>query len=199
MGNTGSSYTIPSSSPWFTHGLDSPAFETIAEKNGYEIRKYQPSKWIGTQVKSMSCKEATDKGFRYLFNYIKGENKAGQKIPMTAPVAVKVEPSQGPACESTFTTHFYVPVEFQANTPAPTNPDVLFYQYPEFTVYVISYSGFTSDDKLLQHATQLGTLLDRDGVDYVKEYYFYCGYDPPYRLFNRHNEVWFVAKNEHAN
>ena len=189
MGNTESA-TDPDAPPWFTHGLGSPPFTTIADKESYQIRKYQPSKWVGTEVKSRSCKDASNTSFWRLFKYISGENATKQKIPMTTPVSVKVPGQNG---ERTFTTHFYIPVEFQADTPAPTNPDVSFYECPECTVYVISYSGFTSDDKLLQYATQLGTLLDRDGVDYVKEHYFYCGYDPPYRLFNRHNEVWFLG------
>ena len=197
MGNSSSSSdnaSTSSTSPWFTHGLESPPFETTEVKEGYEIRKYKASKWVGTQVKAMSCKEALVTGFRRLFKYISGQNATHQKIPMTAPVTAKVEPSQGPACETNFIIHFYIPKAFQINSPAPTNSEVSFYEYPEFTAYTLSYSGFTSDEKLLQHASQLGTLLERDGVDFVKDYYFYCGYDPPYRLFNRHNEVWFVAK-----
>ena len=31
--------------------------------------------------------------------------------------------------------------------------------------------------------------LERDGKDYI----FIAGYDPPYKFFGRHNEVWVLA------
>ena len=194
MGNTGST-EHSDTNPWFAHGLEFPAFETESRKEGYEIRKYQHSKWVSTQKESMSFKDATMVGFWRLFKYISGENTSNVKIPMTCPVAVKIQPSQGPACESMFTTHFYIPAEHQANTPQPSNKEVSLIEYPEFTAYVYSYSGFNSDEKLLQNATEFGTLLERDGVsNYIKDHYYYAGYDPPYRLFNRHNEIWFIVE-----
>lgn len=48
-----------------------------------------------------------------LFDYISGGNSAKTKIPMTAPVVTKIEPGQGPNCESTFTMSFYNPYSYQ--------------------------------------------------------------------------------------
>lgn len=48
-----------------------------------------------------------------LFGYISGGNAANAKIDMTAPVLTKVEPGQGPTCESTFTVSFYNPYKYQ--------------------------------------------------------------------------------------
>jgi hypothetical protein len=48
-----------------------------------------------------------------LFKYISGENEAGVKVAMTAPVRTKVYPSQGPFCASNFTVAFFVPDEYQ--------------------------------------------------------------------------------------
>ena len=89
---------------------------------------------------------------------------------MTAPVTTKVKLSQGPACETNFIIFFYIPKAFQINPPPPTNSQVSFYEYPEFVAYTLTYGGFTSDEKLLQHASQLGTLLERNEVDFVKDY-----------------------------
>ena len=195
MGNSSSSQAS-NNYPWFSHGLETPDFETESKQDEgviYEVRKYPVTKWVSTEIQSMSFQEATRQGFRKLFKYISGENSSGSKIPMTCPVAVKIQPSQGPACESTFLTHFYVPMQYQNNTPTPTGEDVALVEYPAFKAFVLSYSGFNSDEKLLESATKLATQLEKDGVDHVKEYYYYAGYDSPYRLFNRHNEVWFVA------
>lgn len=53
---------------------------------------------------------------------------------MTAPVTVFIEPGSGPNCESTFTMAFYIPSEFQEDTPEPTADDVSIEERPEFKV-----------------------------------------------------------------
>jgi hypothetical protein len=35
--------------------------------------------------------------------------------------------------------------------------------------------------------------LDRDDQPYKTKTFFFAGYDPPFRLTGRHNEVWVVA------
>lgn len=183
--------------PWFTHGLESPPYVSIETKEGYEIRQYKPSKWVGIQQEANSCKTASSDSFWPLFKFISGENDAKKKITMTCPVAVKVPTAAAADSKRLFTTQFYLPFQYQGvsneDLPKPNHPEVTYHDYPEITAYVISYSGFTSDSKLSQHTAQLATMLERDGVTYDKTMAFYAGYDPPYRLFNRHNEVWFVA------
>ena len=60
---------------------------------------------------------------------------AETKIPMTAPVTVRIEPGEGPNCESTFTVSFFIGNQFRDNPPKPTNPDVYLNTMPEMTVY----------------------------------------------------------------
>lgn len=62
-----------------------------------------------------------------LFNYISGANSANAKIEMTAPVLTKIEPGQGPACNSAFTMSFYQPWKYQ----------VLYYIWNVFTMVLI--------------------------------------------------------------
>ena len=57
-------------------------------------------------------------------------------VDMTIPVTIKVEPGEGPNCESSFTMSFYLPVEYQENPPKPTNPALFVEERPELTVYV---------------------------------------------------------------
>jgi len=53
-----------------------------------------------------------------LFKYISGDNVGHVKIPMTAPVTVKVTAAQGPFCEDNFTVSFFVPFEHQVHGTA---------------------------------------------------------------------------------
>ena len=55
---------------------------------------------------------------------------------MTAPVAIKVVAGEGPNCESTFTTSFFIGKEHEENPPQPTNPEVKIDRWAPMTVYV---------------------------------------------------------------
>ena len=44
------------------------------------------------------------------------------------------------------------------------------------------------------HANQLQEDLKTLKLSFEEGYYYVCGYDAPFKLFNRHNEVWFLKK-----
>ena len=181
---------VNADAPWFCHGIDCPAYTVIAEKDGYEIRNYNASKWVATTVTGTNWNIATESGFQLLFDYISGQNSASEKVPMTAPVAVQVLPGKEP---SNYTVHFFVPYAYQANTPTPTNPNVFLTSLPELTAYVYQYGGFQTDDSISKYAADLEGYLKRDKVNYVPGVYLTGSYDPPYRIIDRHNEIWFLG------
>lgn len=134
-------------------------------------------------------------GFMRLFKYIQGENAEKKKIPMTAPVAVQIQPGQGPFCKNNFTVNFFVPFADQKAPIPPTNPDVFTSTFPELCAYVKVYPGFGSNtDAIQEQSTELAEALEKDGLGdtYRKDVIFYGGYDSPFRPFNRHNEIWFI-------
>ena len=185
--------TGPEKKPWFLHGLDSPDFTQLEEKDGYVVRKYASSKWVGITFTERSWRDATSAGFRYLFRYISGTNQSSQKVPMTSPVLTRIERAQNPKGGSNHTVLFAVPREFVENTPPPSEPGVKVVEIPEMTAYVVEFGGFPSDRSYAKHVGRLADLLFRDKKTYVEEYYYAAAYDSPFRLFNRHNEVWFVS------
>lgn len=69
--------------------------------------------WASTVVTGVKYDKAVAAGFWRLFKYISGNNEQQQKVEMTAPVTVRVTPSQGPFCEDNFTISFFVPFDFQ--------------------------------------------------------------------------------------
>ena len=135
-------------------------------------------------------------GFMRLFKYIQGENVKKKKIPMTAPVAVIIQPGQGPFCKNNFTVNFFVPFEDQTDPAEPTNKDVFISTQPKFCAYVISYGGYSNIDDIQKYSEELDEALVKDGLGdtYRKVIFFYAGYDSPFRVFDRHNELWFIEK-----
>ncbi len=135
--------------------------------------------------------------FMALFRYISGTNAQQQKIEMTAPVLTKVVPGQGPTCNSSFTTMFYNPYKYQkpgSDAPSPREAGVSLVMLPRMDVYVLSFSGYASGPDYRSHAAKLINRLTAAGVAFnASGPWFVAGYDSPYTLTNRHNEVWIPA------
>lgn len=55
--------------------LSSSLCACVWQGQDYEIRTYQPTKWVSTSVSGMQLEAALSTGFRRLFNYIQGNNK----------------------------------------------------------------------------------------------------------------------------
>lgn len=111
---------------------------------------------------------------------------------MTAPVATRIVPGAGPNCESTFTVSFYIPPKHQTDPPSPSNKDVFIEQFPEMTLYASARGGFMNEEQWINEARGLSEKL-KDKT-FRQDYYFTAGYDSPFKLFNRTNEVWFVKE-----
>lgn len=175
-------------------GLDKPAYEVLSSEKNYETRKYHPAKWVSTAVQSMEHEKARSAGFQRLFQYITGENKSEMKVEMTAPVSTRVEPGAGPNCESTFTVSFFIPPEHQENPPQPKNPNVFIEERPGFEAYVRSFGGFANEDSWVTEAKKLSEDLKEKTSEIRPDFWYTAGYNSPFQLFGRTNEIWFVKK-----
>ena len=185
----------PNPKPWFCHQLDCPRFTVSSREKGYEIRRYPSALWTSTEVQGEDFEAMVDQGFMRLFQYISGANVKKEKVAMTAPVAVEVNPGAGPACNSTFQVSFFVPFSFQSKThppPAPTATEVKTVTFPAMQVAVISWNGRTHQADVAARTTQLQALLDRDGKRYDKTKYFFAGYDSPFAIGRLHSEAWYL-------
>ncbi len=186
-------------SPWFCHGIDCPAFTfSNSTASSLEVRNYQSNLWSSTDIKGTSLDDAMDEGFDKLFQYISGANEGQVKIPMTAPVLVKVLPGAGPNCESTFTVSFFVPFDYQtsAGPPSPSDPTVYTQRIDAMNVAVSEFGGFAKSKEIIAKAAQLSSEVEasadvkEDTGSLSEGSWFFAGYDPPFRVSNRHNEVW---------
>ncbi|XP_056440376.1 heme-binding protein 2 [Gadus chalcogrammus] len=168
------------------------------EKQGedYEVRTYPAAKWVSTTTTGMHWDPAISTGFRRLFKYIQGANMNKVAVDMTAPVSCLVHPGAGPACESSFTVSFYIPEELQDAPPEPSDQTVFLESRKEFTAYVRTYGGFSNEQVKRENLLKLVESLTRDGVSFQEQPYYTAGYDSPFKLTNRRNEVWILKKAE---
>ncbi|XP_065112894.1 heme-binding protein 2 [Paramisgurnus dabryanus] len=180
----------------FSSGLQNPKFTPQESKGDYEIRTYHATKWVSTAVNGMEQDPAFSTGFRRLFKYIQGTNEKKCSVEMTAPVSCKIEPGAGPACESTFTVSFYIPEEHQTDPPTPSDADVFIENRPEFTAFVRTYGGFANSVNSHEELQKLIESLNKDGMKFKEAPYYRAGYDSPFKLTNRKNEVWLIKDEE---
>uniref|UniRef100_K1PU94 Heme-binding protein 1 n=1 Tax=Magallana gigas TaxID=29159 RepID=K1PU94_MAGGI len=59
-----------------------------------------------------------------------------------------------------------------------------------------SFGGYVRDIKeWIKEAIKLGQVIG-DTSKYHTEFSYTAGYDSPFRFLNRHNEIWFIAKQQ---
>ena len=126
--------------------------------------------------------------FMKLFRYIQGSNERNAMISMTVPVMTEVRESDR---ANNLKMSFYIPDDFQKDPPAPSDPSV-FIEKKEFTAFVRSFGGYPMF--FSQYRKQIDGMLKamaRDGVgnEYKKGIFMYAGYDQPWKMFDRLNEV----------
>ncbi|XP_074078172.1 heme-binding protein 2-like [Macrotis lagotis] len=156
---------------------------------GCELRHYETSLWASTVIRDESQKEALRQGLRKLLHYIQGENETETKIEMAVPVTCLVQPGT-----NEYKVSFFVPPKHQHSPPEPTDPDVFLEQRKPAAVFVRSFGGFASVEKFNKEAKILADILQKEGQSFHSDFYFTAGYNRPFTLFNRHNEVWYYKK-----
>lgn len=184
---------FPEKKPDFCNNLDCPEFTVVEKTKDYELREYVLTNWVTTSMTGVEYSTASRDMFFRLFNYIQGKNAKKEKIAMTAPVVIRLIPGPGPACESNFTMSFFMSNKVK-NPPQPTESTVFLNHAPVFRAYVKQFGGYvTKIEDWISKAQELIKAIN-DPSKYVTETYFTAGYNSPFEIFHRHNEIWFIAK-----
>jgi len=185
---------VESDKPAFCHKLDCPEYQVMNKTDAYELRCYKTYFWASTTVTGIDYDKAGEVAFMRLFKYIQGENVKKVKIAMTVPVTATIQPGPGPVCASNFTYSFFVPFDYQSDPVPPTASDVFLDKQNLGCVYVAVYSGFSDYKKVVKNVKDLTEALDKAGLKgtYRTDMYFTAGYDSPFVILDRHNEVWLM-------
>ncbi|KAK1153986.1 heme-binding protein 2 isoform X2 [Acipenser oxyrinchus oxyrinchus] len=170
------------------------AYDVICKNADYEVRHYNASKWVSTSVQSYFMEMAAYDGFRKLFKYITGANAGGVHIDMTSPVLIKKSEARNMWEPVTYTISFLLPAAYQDAAPAPINGDVHFLEMPEMYAYVKSFGGWMLSVNAKLYSNLLSRELNAASASYNTTFYYGAGYNSPRTVFNRHNEVWYIAE-----
>lgn len=194
-------------------GYECAPYTILENHPQYQVRNYPSRKWATVLHEKHHHQENNDmpmskewkqqpqnKSFMKLFGYITGANETGSKISMTVPVSTKVtteEEDGGVVMKEEM--GFYVPTEYQESTPTPkAEQEVKVLTRPEMVAYVREFGGFAKDKDWQEQKEQLKQdLAGRDDYSQIDfDMYFRQGFDAPYKLWGRKNEVFFTKKTE---
>lgn len=161
--------------------IETYSYKVTKKYDAFEIRNYEASLFTSVKLSGNEYKDVSSKGFSILAGYIFGGNDRNEKISMTSPVTMSLEDSM--------TMMFMVPKKISRDKlPKPNQSQIEFREEPAKTVAAITFGGWANDEKIEKHKQQLKEALDAEGITYTNRFYF-LGYNPPYEVFNRKNEV----------
>jgi hypothetical protein len=166
----------------FKYGnIETPRYTVVKTIGSIEIRQYPKMVVAQTTLPNVTMDKSMSSGFRTIAGYIFGGNTNNQKIAMTAPVVVKMA--------DTATMYFVMPGQYKKDDlPKPNSNSVQLLEEGEKTLAVITYSGYSSEEKIALHRNQLQSQLLQHNIKTVGPF-LYMGYNAPWDVINRRNEV----------
>tara|TARA_B100000674_G_scaffold226405_2_gene186068 strand:+ start:5536 stop:6123 length:588 start_codon:yes stop_codon:yes gene_type:complete len=169
------------------YNIETYPYKVLKEYEEFEVRIYEATLFTSVKLTSDKYEESSSKGFRILAGYIFGGNERNEKISMTSPVTISLEDSM--------TMMFMVPKKLKKEElPRPNQPEIEFKQVPAKKMAAISFGGWANNEKIEKYKEQLIEYLNAKDINYADRFYFF-GYNSPYEVFNRKNEVLVELEN----
>lgn len=161
--------------------IETPDYKVVKTIDEVEIRLYPKMVVAKTNLADNSFDNQGSNGFRTIANYIFGGNEKNQKIAMTAPVVMNMGDSA--------TMYFVMPKSYKKeDLPNPNSKNVQLVEETSKYLAVITYGGYSSDKKIEKHRSELEFILKKNNIK-TKGTYMYMGYNAPWDVINRKNEV----------
>ena len=181
--------------------IETPKYAVLSANKEYEIRQY-PGHIVAEVQVTGTYKEAVNKGFRRIADYIFGNNTASGSIAMTAPVLHEKHttsekiPMTAPVLHGktgetdSYTVAFVMPSSYTLETlPKPNNADVTVRAVPPKKYAALRFSGYAPESKVRRKTELLLALLKQDDVTPVGSPSV-AEYHPPWTPpFMRRNEI----------
>lgn len=165
-----------------TNKTETQEYKVIRVEKLFEIRHYPAAIMAKISSKSKSYRDLGYSGFGKLAKYIFGGNSENKQIAMTSPVHMDIG-------DSISTMAFVMPSNFKKDDlPKPNNTDIVIETSEPEYVAAIKFGGFGTAARINKHKIILENALKDKDLTYYGNFR-YLGYNPPYQLFGRRNEV----------
>jgi hypothetical protein len=165
-----------------TSNIEKQKYRVVKKESSFEVRFYPPATFATIRSSAKSYRELSGSGFRKIAGYIFGNNETSAKIAMTSPVHMDINKDES-------SMSFVMPAEYDIKSlPRPNDAKVELHESPSEYAAAIEFGGYANDETISKHAEQLKKSLKEKGIKPIG-HYRYLGYNPPYQLVGRKNEV----------
>ncbi len=153
---------------------------------GVEIREYPALAIAKTPMRDASLGSSANEGFRRVARYLFGGNRSKESMAMTAPVVMEM--GDTPAL------YFYMPFDRSLEAlPATMDSSVRLQMQASRTLAVLAFGGFAGNKELRKQRRRLEAVLKKEGW-IIQGPFLYMGYNAPWTLVGRRNEVAFEVR-----
>lgn len=164
-----------------TAKIESPKYKVVRQYDDFEVRQYGSMILAQTEIKTDSYENSSKSGFKTVAGYIFGGNDENKKIAMTAPVIMDLG-------EETKMS-FVMPVEHSLESlPEPNSKNVELLKVAPKQFAVLTFSGYADDSKITKYSKKLIKSIRAEGIQ-TKGNVQFMGYNAPWQVFGRKNEV----------
>lgn len=178
------------------YGLETPAYEVLAIRSGYEVRRYAPFITASTVMPDaggaadgeVASALASGGGFNTLARYLFGGNAAGQSMAMTTPVITTTTsaptPTGGGGGNGRMRREMAFVLPASAGgvdaAPAPRGPAVTLAPAGDAVLAVVTFAGWATEGEVRRQKSALLSALSMDGVALAQaDEHLVMQYDPP--------------------
>jgi hypothetical protein len=160
-----------------------PDYDVLVAEGDFEIRQY-PSLLLAETVvtDARDRKQALERGFRMLADYIFAKSRPGEKIAMTAPVLSDHLAGDDPASserDAGWRIRFIMPRAYTRHSLPPAPAGIVITDAPSRRLAVVRFAGLASDTMLQEREAGLRLWLERRGEAKAGKVE-YAFYDAPF-------------------
>ncbi len=171
------SYTVMASNK-----TEEQKYRVVSRDKGVEIRFYPAATLATVYSGAKNYQELSGPGFRRLAGYIFGGNESSTQISMTSPVHMEIN-------DTVSAMSFVMPSGYNPdNLPKPNDPNLVIQQTRDEYIAAIRFGGYASTTDIEKYSEKLRKILDDQGIK-TNGSIRYLGYNPPYQVIGRKNEV----------
>lgn len=177
----------------YIDNVEHPQYTTLVSDGRFEVRAYRPMTVAELTVAGRR-REAVNRAFSPLADYIFAKERDGEKIAMTAPVT-----QAATASEDEWTVTFVMPARHAlASLPKPLNSKIVLRQVRESKRAVVQFGGVADDRLIDEKENELRQWVKSKGLKMIGEP-TYAYYNSPFTPgFMRRNEIMFELKTDEA-